>query len=126
MSEAYFRVESGALGHEENFLSLDDILMSHEKLPVRTEIPIPRLGAFFPERRSGGANTDNAIPQVSPAAPHSAERLRLAVAASPPARWPLGFVVSGEGGVVSAAEYISRSRHCCLGLPHNLGHLHRN
>ncbi|XP_036131011.1 DNA replication complex GINS protein PSF3 isoform X1 [Molossus molossus] len=64
MSEAYFRVESGALGQEENFLSLDDILMSHEKLPVRTEIPIPRLGAFFPER-SGGADTDNAIPQGS-------------------------------------------------------------
>ncbi|XP_006752945.1 PREDICTED: DNA replication complex GINS protein PSF3 [Myotis davidii] len=64
MSEAYFRVESGALSHEENFLSLDDILMSHEKLPVRTEIPIPRLGAFFPER-SGGADTDNTIPQGS-------------------------------------------------------------
>ncbi|KAF6077582.1 GINS complex subunit 3 [Phyllostomus discolor] len=64
MSEAYFRVESGALRSEENFLSLDDILMSHEKIPVRTEIPIPRLGAFFPER-SGGADTDNTIPQGS-------------------------------------------------------------
>lgn len=64
MSEAYFRVESGALGSEENFLSLDDILMSHEKLPVRTEIPMPRLGAFFLDR-SGGAETDNAIPEVS-------------------------------------------------------------
>ncbi|KAF6077583.1 GINS complex subunit 3 [Phyllostomus discolor] len=63
MSEAYFRVESGALRSEENFLSLDDILMSHEKIPVRTEIPIPRLGAFFPER-SGGADTDNTIPQT--------------------------------------------------------------
>ena len=64
MSEAYFRVESGALGPEENFLSLDDILMSHEKLSVRTEIPMPRLGAFFLDR-SGGAETDNAIPEVS-------------------------------------------------------------
>lgn len=64
MSEAYFRVESGALGPEENFLSLDDILMSHEKLPVRTETPMPRLGAFFLER-SGGAETDHTIPQVS-------------------------------------------------------------
>lgn len=64
MSEAYFRVESGALGPEENFLSLDDILMSHEKLPVRTEIPMPRLGTFFLDR-SGGAETDNTIPQVS-------------------------------------------------------------
>lgn len=64
MSEAYFRVESGALGPEENFLSLDDILMSHEKLPVRTETPIPRLGTFFLDR-SGGAESDNAIPEVS-------------------------------------------------------------
>ncbi|XP_022374455.1 DNA replication complex GINS protein PSF3 isoform X2 [Enhydra lutris kenyoni] len=63
MSEAYFRVESGALGPEENFLSLDDILMSHEKLPVRTETPMPRLGAFFLER-SGGPETDHAIPQT--------------------------------------------------------------
>uniref|UniRef100_A0A8C4L915 DNA replication complex GINS protein PSF3 N-terminal domain-containing protein n=1 Tax=Equus asinus asinus TaxID=83772 RepID=A0A8C4L915_EQUAS len=64
MSEAYFRVESGALGPEENFLSLDDILMSHEKLPVHTETPIPRLGTFFLDR-SGGAESDNAIPEVS-------------------------------------------------------------
>ncbi|VCX10380.1 unnamed protein product, partial [Gulo gulo] len=64
MSEAYFRVESGALGPEENFLSLDDILMSHEKIPVRTETPMPRLGAFFLER-SGGPETDHAIPQGS-------------------------------------------------------------
>uniref|UniRef100_A0A9L0RQ24 GINS complex subunit 3 n=1 Tax=Equus caballus TaxID=9796 RepID=A0A9L0RQ24_HORSE len=64
MSEAYFRVESGALGPEENFLSLDDILMSHEKLPVRTETPIPRLGTFFLDR-SGGAESDNAIPEAS-------------------------------------------------------------
>uniref|UniRef100_A0A2K5CP03 DNA replication complex GINS protein PSF3 n=1 Tax=Aotus nancymaae TaxID=37293 RepID=A0A2K5CP03_AOTNA len=63
MSEAYFRVESGALGPEENFLSLDDILMSHEKLPVRTETAMPRLGAFFLDR-SGGAETDNAVPQT--------------------------------------------------------------
>ncbi|KAJ1072700.1 DNA replication complex GINS protein PSF3 isoform X2 [Ovis aries] len=63
MSEAYFRVESGALGPQENFLSLDDILMSHEKLSVRTEIPMPRLGAFFLDR-SGGAETDNAIPET--------------------------------------------------------------
>lgn len=43
---------------------MDDILMSHEKLSVRTEIPMPRLGAFFLDR-SGGAETDNAIPEVS-------------------------------------------------------------
>ncbi|KAM6224613.1 DNA replication complex GINS protein PSF3 isoform 1-T1 [Rhynchocyon petersi] len=64
MSEAYFPVESGALGPEENFLSLDDILMSHEKLPVRTETAIPRLGVFFPDR-SGGQENDNTILQVS-------------------------------------------------------------
>ncbi|XP_076988703.1 DNA replication complex GINS protein PSF3 isoform X2 [Tamandua tetradactyla] len=63
MSEAYFPVESGALGPEENFLSLDDILTSHEKLPVRTETALPRLGAFL--ERSGGPETHNAIPQGS-------------------------------------------------------------
>lgn len=78
MSEAYFRVESGALGLQENFLSLDDILMSHEKLPVRTEIPMPRLGAFFLER-SVGADTDNAIPPVSILARPRAKRLQLPV-----------------------------------------------
>lgn len=103
MSEAYFRVESGALGPQENFLSLDDILMSHEKLPVRTEIPMPRLGTFFQER-SGGADTDNAIPQVSLSARSSVERLQLPVGLAALgtlrhwARCPLGFVVLGEAG----------------------------
>lgn len=78
MSEAYFRVESGALGPEENFLSLDDILMSHEKLPVRTETPMPRLGAFFLER-SGGAETDHTIPQVSIWGQIPRERLQFPV-----------------------------------------------
>ncbi|KAL1784440.1 DNA replication complex GINS protein PSF3 [Sigmodon hispidus] len=63
MSEAYFPVESGALGPEENFLSLDDILMSQEKLPVRIETAMPRLGAFFLER-GAGAESDQALPQV--------------------------------------------------------------
>ncbi|KAL6088760.1 hypothetical protein STEG23_028288, partial [Scotinomys teguina] len=62
MSEAYLPVESGALGPEENFLSLDDILMSQEKLPVRVETSIPRLGAFFLER-GAGAESDHALPQ---------------------------------------------------------------
>ncbi|XP_062477129.1 DNA replication complex GINS protein PSF3 [Pezoporus occidentalis] len=43
MSEAYFPVGPG-LGLEESFLSLDDILMSQEKLPGRAEISLPRLG----------------------------------------------------------------------------------
>ncbi|KAM5263703.1 DNA replication complex GINS protein PSF3 isoform 1-T1 [Ctenodactylus gundi] len=64
MSEAYFRVEPGALGREENFLSLDDILMSHEKLPARAATLLPRLGAFFPDR-GAGAEADDALPQVS-------------------------------------------------------------
>uniref|UniRef100_A0A8C0W1T4 DNA replication complex GINS protein PSF3 n=1 Tax=Castor canadensis TaxID=51338 RepID=A0A8C0W1T4_CASCN len=65
MSEAYFRVESGALGPEENFLSLDDILMSQEKLPVRTETPLPRLGAFFLER-GAGAEPERALKAGTP------------------------------------------------------------
>ncbi|KAM5263704.1 DNA replication complex GINS protein PSF3 isoform 2-T2 [Ctenodactylus gundi] len=64
MSEAYFRVEPGALGREENFLSLDDILMSHEKLPARAATLLPRLGAFFPDR-GAGAEADDALPQGS-------------------------------------------------------------
>ncbi|KAM5263705.1 DNA replication complex GINS protein PSF3 isoform 3-T3 [Ctenodactylus gundi] len=63
MSEAYFRVEPGALGREENFLSLDDILMSHEKLPARAATLLPRLGAFFPDR-GAGAEADDALPQT--------------------------------------------------------------
>lgn len=86
MSEAYFRVESGALGLQENFLSLDDILMSHEKLPVRTETSMPRLGAFFLER-SGGADTDNAIPQVSILGRPRARTLQL----------PMGLAALGRG-----------------------------
>nr|XP_006977862.1 DNA replication complex GINS protein PSF3 [Peromyscus maniculatus bairdii] len=62
MSEAYLPVESGALGPEENFLSLDDILMSQEKLPVRVETSMPRLGAFFLER-GADAESDHALPQ---------------------------------------------------------------
>ncbi|XP_074083492.1 DNA replication complex GINS protein PSF3-like isoform X2 [Macrotis lagotis] len=57
MSEAYFPVESGALGPEENFLSLHDILMSHEKLPAGTERLLPRLGALF--LGSGGEREEN-------------------------------------------------------------------
>lgn len=40
---SYLPVQPG-VGMEENFLSLDDILLSHERLPIRTEITFPRLG----------------------------------------------------------------------------------
>uniref|UniRef100_A0A8C2TMW7 Uncharacterized protein n=1 Tax=Coturnix japonica TaxID=93934 RepID=A0A8C2TMW7_COTJA len=42
MAGAYFPVGPG-LGPEENFLSLDDILMSQEKLPSRAESNLPRM-----------------------------------------------------------------------------------
>ncbi|XP_051808478.1 DNA replication complex GINS protein PSF3 isoform X2 [Acanthochromis polyacanthus] len=42
-SQSYLPVQPG-VGMEENFLSLDDILLSHERLPVRTECTFPRLG----------------------------------------------------------------------------------
>ncbi|KAF7225127.1 DNA replication complex GINS protein PSF3 [Nothobranchius furzeri] len=48
-TQSYFPVPPG-VGMEENFLSLDDILLSHERLPVRTECSFPRLG--FLERSS--------------------------------------------------------------------------
>lgn len=43
MWEPYCPVEPG-LGREENFLSLEDLLMSQEKLPCRAESAFPRLG----------------------------------------------------------------------------------
>ncbi|XP_063294043.1 DNA replication complex GINS protein PSF3 [Pelobates fuscus] len=43
MWEPYCPVSAG-LGREESFLSLQDLLMSQEKLPCRTESNFPRLG----------------------------------------------------------------------------------
>uniref|UniRef100_A0A8C3UVF9 DNA replication complex GINS protein PSF3 n=1 Tax=Catharus ustulatus TaxID=91951 RepID=A0A8C3UVF9_CATUS len=54
MAEAYFPVGPG-LGMEENFLSLDDILMSQEKLPGRAESALPRLAVLMGQ----GAGSDN-------------------------------------------------------------------
>uniref|UniRef100_A0A8C9SNX2 DNA replication complex GINS protein PSF3 n=1 Tax=Scleropages formosus TaxID=113540 RepID=A0A8C9SNX2_SCLFO len=42
-TQAYVPVPPG-VGIEENFLSLDDILLSQENLPCRTESSFPRLG----------------------------------------------------------------------------------
>ncbi|CAN9499512.1 unnamed protein product [Ophioblennius macclurei] len=42
-SLSYFPVPPG-VGMEENYLSLDDILLSQERLPARTECAFPRLG----------------------------------------------------------------------------------
>uniref|UniRef100_A0A3Q2X351 DNA replication complex GINS protein PSF3 n=1 Tax=Haplochromis burtoni TaxID=8153 RepID=A0A3Q2X351_HAPBU len=42
-TQSYFPVPPG-VGMEENFLSLDDILLSHERLPIRTECTFPQLG----------------------------------------------------------------------------------
>ncbi|KAM6123517.1 LOW QUALITY PROTEIN: DNA replication complex GINS protein PSF3-like [Phoenicopterus ruber ruber] len=60
MSEAYFPVGPG-LGLEENFLSLDDILMSQEKLPGRAESTLPRLAFALGQ----GAATGDTIPEGS-------------------------------------------------------------
>ncbi|KAG8437279.1 hypothetical protein GDO86_008110 [Hymenochirus boettgeri] len=53
MWDSYLPVEPG-LGREENFLSLEDLLMSQEKLPCRIESGFPRLG--FLEK---GGDSDN-------------------------------------------------------------------
>uniref|UniRef100_A0AAQ4RZ59 DNA replication complex GINS protein PSF3 n=1 Tax=Gasterosteus aculeatus aculeatus TaxID=481459 RepID=A0AAQ4RZ59_GASAC len=42
-TQSYLPVQPG-VGMQENFLSLDDILLSHERLPIRTECAFPRLG----------------------------------------------------------------------------------
>ncbi|XP_039931691.1 DNA replication complex GINS protein PSF3 [Hirundo rustica] len=60
MSEAYFPVGPG-LGTEENFLSLDDILMSQEKLPGRAESTLPRLAVLMGQ----GAGSAESIPEGS-------------------------------------------------------------
>ncbi|RMC09239.1 hypothetical protein DUI87_14247 [Hirundo rustica rustica] len=60
MSEAYFPVGPG-LGTEENFLSLDDILMSQEKLPGRAESTLPRLAVLMGQ----GAGSAESIPEVT-------------------------------------------------------------
>ncbi|XP_075571471.1 DNA replication complex GINS protein PSF3 isoform X2 [Pelecanus crispus] len=59
MSEAYFPVGPG-LGLEENFLSLDDILMSQEKVPGRAESTLPRLAFALGQ----GAGTGDSIPET--------------------------------------------------------------
>ncbi|XP_062355947.1 DNA replication complex GINS protein PSF3 isoform X1 [Cinclus cinclus] len=60
MAEAYFPVGPG-LGMEENFLSLDDILMSQEKLPGRAESVLPRLAVLLGQ----GAGSAESIPEGS-------------------------------------------------------------
>ncbi|XP_042733171.1 DNA replication complex GINS protein PSF3 isoform X2 [Lagopus leucura] len=62
MAEAYFPVGPG-LGPEENFLSLDDILMSQEKLPGRAESNLPRLA--FALGQGTGAGSGDSIPEGS-------------------------------------------------------------
>ncbi|KAM9470487.1 DNA replication complex GINS protein PSF3 [Clarias gariepinus] len=42
-TQSYMPVAPG-VGMEENFLSLDDILLSHERLPCRTDTAFPKLG----------------------------------------------------------------------------------
>ncbi|NWW80621.1 PSF3 protein, partial [Climacteris rufus] len=60
MAEAYFPVGPG-LGTEENFLSLDDILMSQEKLPGRAESALPRLAVLLGQ----GAGSAESVPEGS-------------------------------------------------------------
>ena len=57
-THSYLPVQPG-VGMEESFLSLDDILLSHERLPIRTECVFPRLG--FLERSTDTQD----IPEVS-------------------------------------------------------------
>ncbi|CAI9616569.1 unnamed protein product [Staurois parvus] len=58
MWESYRAVEAG-LGREENFLSLEDVLMSQEKLPCRLESGLARLGFL-----DKGGDTEH-IPEVT-------------------------------------------------------------
>ncbi|XP_050778953.1 LOW QUALITY PROTEIN: DNA replication complex GINS protein PSF3 [Gopherus flavomarginatus] len=62
MAEAYFPVGPG-VGPEENFLSLEDILMSQEKLPGRVEAALPRLAAVL--GKGAAAGQSDGIPEGS-------------------------------------------------------------
>lgn len=57
-SQSYQPIRQG-VGMEETFLSIDDILLSQERLPIRTECVFPRLG--FLEKSSDSQD----IPEVS-------------------------------------------------------------
>nr|XP_020653560.1 DNA replication complex GINS protein PSF3 isoform X1 [Pogona vitticeps] len=61
MAEAYVPVEAG-LGPEESFLSLEDILMSQERLPCRAETDFPRLAAVLGKAAAAPASSD-VLPQ---------------------------------------------------------------
>lgn len=62
MAHPYAPVEA-ALGAEESFLSLADILMSQERLPCRAEVAWPRLAAFL-ARADAAAAPGKALPEV--------------------------------------------------------------
>ncbi|KAL7978802.1 hypothetical protein Chor_013291 [Crotalus horridus] len=63
MAHSYAPVEA-ALGPEENFLSLADILMSQERLPGRAEVAWPRLAGVL-ARAAVAAAPDKALPEGS-------------------------------------------------------------
>ncbi|XP_026539976.1 DNA replication complex GINS protein PSF3 [Notechis scutatus] len=63
MADPYAPVEA-ALGPDENFLSLADILMSQERLPCRAEVAWPRLAAFL-ARADAAAAPGKALPEGS-------------------------------------------------------------
>ncbi|XP_070809145.1 DNA replication complex GINS protein PSF3 isoform X2 [Pituophis catenifer annectens] len=62
MAHPYAPVEA-ALGPDESFLSLADILMSQERLPCRAEVAWPRLAAFL-ARADAAAAPDKALPET--------------------------------------------------------------
>lgn len=62
MAQPYAPVEA-ALGPEENFLSLADILMSQERLPGRAEVAWPRLAGVL-ARAAAAAAPGKALPEV--------------------------------------------------------------
>ncbi|XP_054633808.1 DNA replication complex GINS protein PSF3 isoform X2 [Dunckerocampus dactyliophorus] len=50
-TQSYLPVKPGVC-MEEHFFSLDDILLSHERLPIRTDVTFPRLGFMDKSRDS--------------------------------------------------------------------------
>uniref|UniRef100_A0A8B9I4E6 Uncharacterized protein n=1 Tax=Anser brachyrhynchus TaxID=132585 RepID=A0A8B9I4E6_9AVES len=104
MAEAYFPVGPG-LGSEENFLSLDDILMSQEKLPGRAESSLPRL-AFALEQ-----STQSTLPTQQGQWPRGSRAALSSLSLSAPA----GSMPRVVGDVPIQCEWLLQRAHLCHG-----------
>ncbi|XP_036391707.1 DNA replication complex GINS protein PSF3 isoform X1 [Megalops cyprinoides] len=100
-TQSYTPVPPG-VGMEENFLSLDDILLSHERLPCRTESAFPRLG--FLEKSADARDIPEGAKMEMPLwlAKGLYERKRRVLSVDPPKTYRQGWrtVLGADPNVV--------------------------